>query len=148
MMSRRRRMQRRNRKGSLVVTVDNNDFVQEVRLESGPLIPKMRPCTGGWHHGASIPETMFAIATRGPNMGRLSAVCRDCRDRTIRSKAAMQIRTPTTNGVVPAVIDDTDLPQWRVTIIQKVVVVVRAKDYLDAGIGAGDGEVVAVERIA
>jgi hypothetical protein len=91
---------------------------------------------------------MFAIATRGPNRGILAVTCRECREKANRSKAAMEIRTPASNGVVPAVIDDTDLPQWRVTIIQKVVVVVRAKDYLDAGIGAGDGEVVVVERIA
>jgi hypothetical protein len=146
-MNRRRRVQRRNRKGSLVVTVDNNDFVQEVHLEGEPLIPKMRSCRGAWHHGANIPESMFAIATRGPNKGILAVTCRECREKAYRSKAAMEIRTPVSNGVVLAVTDDADLPQWRVTIIQKVVVVVCAKDYLDAGISAGDGEVVAVERI-
>lgn len=39
------------------------------------------------------------------------------------------------------------MPQWRVTIIKPTEVIVSAADYLDAGVAAGDGEVIKVERL-
>jgi len=39
------------------------------------------------------------------------------------------------------------LSKWRVTIIKEVVVEVEAHDYLDAGVNAGEGEVIRIERL-
>jgi len=37
--------------------------------------------------------------------------------------------------------------KWRVYIVKATEVIVYAKDYLDAGIEAGEGEVLRVERL-
>lgn len=141
----------------LVVTVDKEDFVQEVRLdvaeETSPL-PPLRKCTGPWHYkngkGTLIAESEFNVATRGKNRGQLGSTCKYCRDRSNVSSREHYGRTKmveSPNGVEVAPLTSETLPQWRVTIIKRTEVIVAAKDYLDAGVAAGDGEVVKVERL-
>ena len=153
-MSRRKVRQLRRtpiQSGELIVTLDKQDFVVDVKKEKAST-PKLHKCIGPWHYkngtGTMLPESEFDIATRGKNRGGLSGTCRDCRDKSHQSyRRNVKVETP--NGVTESapVYVGPELPTWRVTLMKLTEVLVNAKDYLDAGVAAGDGEVVKVERI-
>lgn len=172
----RRKMRQRVRRGNLIVTVDKEDFVTEVRSEldkplevesvvdTRNITSAMQTCKGPWHYksgrGTELPIAEFALASRGPNKGQLGVICRNCRDRTAESARQKEYREARRGTAVEAVVTNGEvtlipttytpgekLPEWRVTIVKRTEVIVSAKDYLDAGVAAGEGEVVMVERL-
>jgi hypothetical protein len=130
----------------------------------------VRECHGPWHrHGKEyelVPLSSFAIATRGPNTGKLSSVCRDCAEKhrlsNERSKAAKsqpQTRragkrlfiavSPESIEIEPTTVTETGVVyRWKVTVVQPTEHYVQAKDFLDAAAQVASlGEVTKVEKL-
>lgn len=141
------------------VTVDKEYLVTNVEFEK---TEPLHSCKGPRHYrdgsGTDLPISQFSIAKSGPYKGGLGALCNDClqrnREAYARKKATGVIEDDTTieklilNGHMPAdKVEIRKLPKWRVTVIKEISIEVSAADYLDAGVQAGDGEVVRIERL-
>lgn len=141
-----------------------------VAKEEDMVVPAIetRICHGPWHNksgkGTELPITEFEVASRGPNSGRVGSTCTSCRKRhseyNKKSAARKQITTavylpqvipplpPIANGSIKEVpVAEPAKYKWIVTIVKEVEILVEANDYLDAGVNAGDGEVISVRRV-
>lgn len=136
------------------VTVDKEDFVVKVEHDE---VDHLLPCTGGWHYKngkpTMLPASQFAIIQQGSRKGQPFKNCDFCRMKSRESVQKHDARTtppevhysmlPKSNDAV----ETTPMFKWRVTIVKKTEVVVYARDFLDAGAEAGEGEIFKVERI-
>ena len=145
----------RKRSPGMIVKVDKQDFVVSVERESSD---QMKVCKGPWHYRRG-PGTLLPVSKFSGNF----KTCDECRQKHTESRQAIEERR---NGVVQQLAEDlqngpTGTPElvasnqlhsaamhkWRVYIVKATEVIVYAKDYLDAGIEAGEGEVLRVERL-
>src|SRR5215831_1089911 len=134
-------------------------------------IVKTQECKGAWHirRGAAAmrPLSEFSVIEKGPRTGQLAVTCDSCRRKQqasqSRADAAKRVKLTPEERPQPVMVLDAALPlvheipapyvpsetlkRWRVTIIKETEVIVEAHDYLDAGVAAGNGEVVRIERL-
>lgn len=168
-VSARKRRQMRNR--PMIVTVDKEDFVvdvkrepsdaqteaavAEIHREDSVFIPT-QICKGSYHrkngNGTVLPITLFGV---NKYTGGTLKTCMECRKANGRgSMTTPEIRKlPESSEIFGPpnpilIVGPVIVPQrWRITIVKRVEVEVSASDFLDAAAQAGDGEVVKVERL-
>lgn len=146
------------------MTTDSQDFVQKVERMDGSTIvlnPAVteKLCMGPWHKkngkGTLLPINEFSIVRHGKSKGQMAVSCRSCTEknrnylRRVKARGT-DVESVVTNGEVsltPVLYQGPELPTWRVTIVKKTVVLVNARDYLDAGVAAGEGDVVMIEKL-
>lgn len=150
----------------MLVTVDKNDFVVSAvnEMRRSETVPEvLQRCTGPWHsHNGTYDELPLSQFSISPKTTKHYKTCDKCR---LGQNAAARKRHAERNGFVPdpdSVEPNTlykpnldlnspsfngGMHKWKVTIIRKTEVTVYAKDYLDAGVEAGEGEVTNVERM-
>jgi hypothetical protein len=134
----------------------------------------MHTCTGPWHRkggqGTKLPISEFDIIQRGAGKGQIAMTCRGCRTKheASRQKTLLReerIKLPVVEPVVEPIVPvqeepvtpefhvkqspiiEREVQRWKVTIIKATEVIVEARDYLDAGVAAGDGEVIRIEKL-
>lgn len=129
-------------------------------------------CKGPWHYkagkGTARPLSAFSMSTRSGSAGMLNKTCDECLHNTKKAghvagknlKPRVHIPPlPERTGVnkiehaLAAATPDSQngtgglMHKWEVTIETVRVVTVYAKDYLDAGVEAGEGDVINVRRL-
>jgi hypothetical protein len=160
----------------MLVTVDKEDFVVAIQSEyaTTPLLVESMPamtqqlqrCSGPWHnHNGKYenrPIEEFSVNARTGLRYKTCDLCRNNHQASYRRITEKNGVTQTPEPQVPGsdfrhgvdeMIDaelkrqNSDMPLWRITIIKRTIVEVRASDFLDAASQAGDGEVLKVERV-
>lgn len=121
-------------------------------------------CSGPWHnHAGKYEQRPISEFSISPRTGKPYKTCDRCRAGHQESHKRIQAAKKGTPVVqVAASMPTADVEsaypvapthgsgrqfKWEVTIIQARVVTVYAKDYLDAGVEAGEGEVLNVRRL-
>ena len=122
-----------------------------------------RPCSGAWHrHGQganlrmdSLPISEFAI---DPRTNKRFKTCQTCRLKSHQSNARTALKRQAITGkdelteqqkeTLQIPVDGGRMYKWLVTKIQTIQVTVYARDFLSAGVEAGEGEITNVERLS
>jgi hypothetical protein len=169
----RRRRNRRKWKRAMIVKVDAQDFVISVEPEavdsamkeirrSEAMPEATRICKGPWHYrsgkGTALPLSAFPENRYRP--GSITKTCGECLEKSGKRSATplgvkpTEVRTGVNKiehalaAAVPAPATNGGLMhKWEVTVVKTTVVTVYAKDYLDAGVEAGEGDVTNVRRL-
>lgn len=158
----------------MIVKVDAQDFVISVEpeaVESATLeihrseaMPEATQlCKGPWHYhrGKGTPLPLSAFSENRIHPGKMNQTCDEC---LVKSKKRAEVPVkhdaPVRTGVNKiehALAAATPVPQngtngglmhkWEVTIVKPTMMTVYAKDYLDAGMEAGEGDVINVRRL-
>lgn len=150
-----RKRRNRRKKRMLLVTVDKNDFVVSAmrEIERSEHMPEQMVSCVSSYHSPKNREVPISQARQSARTHRWW--CNDCTSKRMQYEENRRLKnTKLTPTPIPVAIPEHVAPlnggiqhKWEVTIIKATMVTVYAKDYLDAGVEAGDGEVINVRRV-
>jgi len=140
----------------MLVHADKEGFVLDVHREGSE---KTAICKGPSHRrggkGTPLPLSSFGINKYN---GQRTKTCKNClvqsgrRTITETAQPTVVIQKLNVNDGQLSVKDiehgmGSGIHKWRVVIFRPVEVVVYAKDFLDAGAEAGEGDIIRIERL-
>ena len=150
----------------LKVTVDKQDFVMSAErvdsamreIKKSETMPEpTQICKGPYHRrdgqGTLLPLSEFRV-NKYSKTGALTKTCSYCLDN--KNGPLRTIKAPPVQAVVQEskIIQTPEPPlmgsgfhKWSVTIIKPTTIIVYAKDFLDAGAEAGEGEIIDLKRL-